>query len=170
LGRYSSEDEWVGLDYKKLFLDPSLARITYIHEVCHSLLGKTTEFGQATTTLFQTLPKIRIFSKKEDREKIEKELMESQLFVQEGSATLMQTLSHAREIGKTAAMRWAENHLPNDYYNRLDILAFVFDIGSRYRNLFTKKIPHLSMHTSIRRNLLHPISINRKLPFFLSFF
>lgn len=47
LGHYSTEDRWVGLDYKSLFLDPVLANLTYIHEITHGVLSRT--FGRSFT-------------------------------------------------------------------------------------------------------------------------
>lgn len=152
LGMYSPQDRWVGLDYNKLLLDPELAKLTYIHEITHSVLGSTTDFGMATQTIYQLLPKMKHLSKN-DRDKIKVALRNSQIFVQEGSATLMETLLHGRSIGKKNAIRWAYQHLPLDYWQRLEKLLFVFDMGSSYREQFTKKVPNLAMHTRIRKQI-----------------
>lgn len=153
LGRYNPQDRWVGLDYKKLFLDPDLAKLTYVHEVTHGVLGTTTDFGQTTQIIYRSLPQMKHIPKKA-RNEIVGSLKDAQLFIQEGSATLMETLMHSKMIGKQNALLWAKEHLPDDYYKRLHKLLFVFDMGNRYREEFTKKIPHLSMHTGIRNKIV----------------
>ncbi|MFA6945351.1 MAG: hypothetical protein WC220_05560 [Pedobacter sp.] len=152
LGKYNPEDRWVGLDYNKLLLDPELARLTFIHEITHSVLGSTTDFGMATQTIYQLLPQMKHLTK-DDRERIKRALRNSQILVQEGSATLMETLFHGKEIGKKNAIQWAYQHLPSDYWQRLEKLLFVFDMGLSYRDYFTKKIPNLAMHTRIRKQI-----------------
>lgn len=149
-GRYNTTERWIGLDYKSLFLDPVIAKITYVHEITHSVLGSNTDFGLATQTIHSLLPHIASIDEV-DKRKIYEKLYESQLFVQEGSASLMEMLMHRSYVGKERSIIWAFEHLPYDYLDRLKKLMFVMDMGKRYREEFTKKISHLAMHTGIRK-------------------
>lgn len=152
LGQFDQGGLIGGLDYGRLFLDPIHARGTWIHEVVHGTLCTTTEFGQATTVVFRLLPKLKSFPEKE-KKYILQAFREKQLFLQEGSATLLQVLYLASKMGKKEALEWAKKELPDDYYVRLNYLLFVFKMSSRYRDEFTRKIPHLALCTGIRKKI-----------------
>ncbi len=152
LGQFDQEGLIGGLDYGRLFLNPVHARGTWTHEIVHGALCTTTEFGQATTLVFRLLPKLKSFSQEETKS-ILQAFRENQLFLQEGSATLLQVLYLASEMGKKGALAWAKKELPDDYYARLDYLLFVFEMSLRYREEFTRKIPHLALHTGIRKKI-----------------
>jgi hypothetical protein len=116
----------------------------------HGILSTTTDYGQATTVIIRVLPKIKsLDSGKKDE--IIRSIMAAQLFVQEGSASLMEILRLAETKGKDEAINWAKQNLPPDYYERLEKLLFVFKMGKRYREKFTEKIPHIALHAGLRK-------------------
>jgi len=55
---------------------------------------------------------------------------------------------------KRRALEWAEKRLPREYLERFKELEFVLDLGLNYREKFTMKIPHLAMHTAIRKKIV----------------
>lgn len=115
LGKYSPEDRWMGLDFRNLFLDPLATKLTHIHELTHSVLSRTTDFGQATEVIYQLLPKMKHL-KSEDKDLIRSSLRNAQISTQEGSACLMELLRLKSEIGKREAFKWAEKHFTPTYY------------------------------------------------------
>lgn len=149
VGRYAPEARYVGLDFSKLFLDPVLTEATYFHELSHSILSQTTEFGQATEAVFRSVPHMAHLSSN-DKESMKGQMMSAQLFVQEGTASLMELLRIKQKQGRRYALDWAAEHLPQDYYDRFQKLQFVFDMGKRYREKFTMVIPHIALSTDIR--------------------
>lgn len=153
LGLYNPEDRWMGLDFNSLFLDPLAAKLTHIHELTHSLLSRSTDYGLTTETILQLLPQIEDIKKK-DKELIKKTLKRAQFFTQEGSACIMEVLRLRSEIGKQEALKWALNHFTPEYYSYASKLFFILETSEKYRNLFTEKIPHLAMHTGIRKSIL----------------
>ena len=64
-GKYDPVDRWVSLDYKTIFLDPTLAELVFFHENTHKLLCQTTEYGQAQATIVGLIPEIRTLSNQE---------------------------------------------------------------------------------------------------------
>lgn len=153
LGKYSPEDRWVGLDFRNLFLDPLATKLTHIHELTHSVLSRSTGFGQATEVIYQLLPKMKHL-KSEDKDLIRLSLRSAQIFTQEGSACLMELLRLKSEIGRLAALDWAKQHFTTDYYEIVENFFFVLELGQRYRDCFTMQIPHSAMHTGIRRAIV----------------
>lgn len=153
LGKYSPEDRWVGLDFRNLFLDPLATKLTHIHELTHSVLSRSTDFGQATEVIYQLLSKMKHL-KSEDRDIIRQSLRNAQFFTQEGSACLMELLRLKSEIGRLAAIDWAKKHFTADYYQTVKNFLFVLKLGQRYRDCFTMQIPHTAMHTGIRRAIV----------------
>lgn len=150
LGKYSPEDRWMGLDFRNLFLDPLATKLTHIHELTHSVLSRSTDFGQATEVIYQLLPKMKHL-KPEDKDLIRQSLRKAQIFTQEGSACLMELLRLRSEIGRQAAIDWAKQHFTAGYYQIVENFFFVLELGQRYRDSFTMQIPHTAMHTGIRR-------------------
>ncbi len=152
LGAYSPKDGYINLDYRNLFLDPLKADLTLFHEQVHRFLTKMTDFGQATSVIFQNaeaLTKIKI----EDLEKIRRALYQEQIFVQEGSATLMEAL-HLKSMKGAAAVRdWAAKSLPTDYRLRFNELSFVLDLPKEDQDRFTGIIPIYALHTIIRKRI-----------------
>ncbi len=153
LGKYSSEDRWIGLDFRNLFLDPLAAKLTHIHELAHSVLSRSTDFGQATWIIYQLLPRMKHL-KPEDKDLIRQSLRNVQIFTQEGSACLMELLRLRNEIGRQAAIEWARQHFTTQYYQIVENFLFVLELGRRYRDCFTMQIPHTAMHTGIRRAIV----------------
>lgn len=153
LGKYSPEDRWMGLDFRNLFLDPLATKLTHVHELTHSVLSRSTDFGQATEVIYQILPRLNHL-KPEDRDLIRTSLRNAQIFTQEGSACLMELLRLKSEIGKQATLDWAKQHFTPDYYEIVEKFFFVLELSQYYRDSFTMHIPHISMHTGIRRNIV----------------
>ncbi len=153
LGAYSQEDRWLGLDYQSLLTDPLKTRLTMAHEMTHYVLCKDTEFGQAVEKIYELLPQF-IHINKDDKEKLKNALRQSQVFVQEGSASLMEILDLKKTHGKRYALDWARKNFPKQYYERLEKLLFVVEMGERYSSFFTSKVPFAAMHTDIRRQLV----------------
>lgn len=153
LGKYNPQDRWIGLDFRSLFLNPVAAKLTHIHELVHSVLFRSTDFGQATQAIYQFLPLMKHLSRQERKEVITV-LRNSQIFLQEGAATLMEILILRKDKGKQFALNWAKGHLNREYYQKFSELSFVLDLSKRYRENFTKKIPHLALHTAIRKNIV----------------
>lgn len=152
LGQFDPQGLTGGLDYSRLFLSPVHAEATWAHETAHGVLCTTTEFGQATTTIYRALPKLNSLNS-EEKKVIKLAFRENQLFLQEGSATLLQVLYLAGKVGKKQAIAWAKDNLPLDYLARFEELLFVFNMGQKYRELFTSKIAHLALHTGIRKKI-----------------
>lgn len=153
LGKYSPQDRWIGLDFRNLFLDPLATRLTHIHELTHSVIARSTEFGQATEVIYQLLPRMRHL-KSEDKELIRTTLRNAQIFTQEGTASLMELLRLNGELGKRSTLEWAKNHFTPEYYQRVEKFFFVLDLGQRYRDCFTSQIPHTAMHSGIKRAIV----------------
>lgn len=153
LGQYDPQEKWVGFDFRNLFLDRVGAELTYFHEMTHSVLSRSTDFGQATQMIYQLLPYMKHLSIK-DREDIKNALMNSQMLVQEGMASLMEILRLRMLKNKQFALDWAKENLPEDYYNRFIRLVFVLDLSNSYKDYFTQKIPHLALHTAIRKKIV----------------
>jgi len=150
LGRYNISDKWIGLDYSKLYLDPIQAQLTLAHEMIHSVLTMTTDFGQATTVILKLADNFTHIDQKE-RDVIGTALAQSQLFTQEGFATFIEVSQLRKMTNRDNALAWAQKNLPQDYLERFYKLIFAFDLSSRYRDFFTAKISHLAMETGIRR-------------------
>ena len=153
LGIYNPRDQWIGLDFRKLFLDPLRTRLTHVHELTHSVLFRSTDFGQATQVICELLPLMKHISR-EEKKNILEALRNSQLLVQEGTASLIQILSLKGLWGKQKALEWANQNLSKDYLERFLKLAFVLDMGERYKENFTKKVPHLALHTAVRKKIV----------------
>lgn len=153
LGKYSPEDRWMGLDFRNLFLDPLATKLTHIHELTHSVLSRTTDFGQATEIIYQLLPKMKHLKSK-DKDLIRSSLRNAQIVTQEGSACLMELLRLKSEIGKREAFKWAEEHFTPAYYQYVGKFFFVLELGQYYRDSFTMHIPHIAMHTGIRNAIV----------------
>lgn len=152
LGQFSPDNRFIGLDYGNLFLDSQKAKLVYFHELTHSILSGTTEFGQATEKIYQLLPRFEHFTDNDKKELIFV-LRKSQTIIQEGMATLMQLLMLRQEIGPKDTMIWAQKNLPSQYYNWVNSLLFILDMSEKHRNLFTAKIPHLAMNTVVRKRI-----------------
>ncbi len=152
LGKYDISHGWVGLDYSKLFLDPLQAELTLSHEMVHSVIAMTTDYGQATKVI---LTLIDDFTHLNDDEKDEIGTLfaNSQRTVQEGFATLME-LSRLRKLtNKNYALDWAKTHFPDEYLEWFGKLKFAFDLSQQYRDFFIEKISHLVMQTGIRKTM-----------------
>ncbi len=150
-GRYNIGDRWIGLDYSRHFLDPKQAYLTLIHETVHSVLAMQTDFGQATGIIFQVLEDFQHFTDAE-REQVAHLLYFAQDFVQEGFATFMQVAMLRRRADKYTVQEWIQQNLPSTYQEKLNRLAFMFDVGNTYREYFTAKVSHLVMETGFRRD------------------
>lgn len=165
LGKYSPEDRWMGLDFRNLFLDPLATKLTHVHELTHSVLSRTTDFGQATEVIYQLLPKLKHL-KQEDKDLIRNSLRNAQIFTQEGTACLMELLRLKNEIGKQAALNWAKDHFTPSYYQYVENFFFVLELGQYYRDSFTMHIPHIAMHTGIRNAIVKKDLLSNPKKFF----
>jgi hypothetical protein len=147
-GAYNIRENTIHLDFGSHIGDSKQAEGTLVHEAIHAALAST-EFGQATRTAQQVIPRIKDLSEKEQLAMM-RSLIESQDFVQEGFATLMQFLWLAEDMGKKSALDLAERVLPKEYLDKLKEFYFVFDLSKRYRDLFTATVSNLAMQTDIR--------------------
>lgn len=153
LGKYSPEDRWLGLDFRNLFLDPQATKLTHIHELTHSVLSRSTDFGQATEVIYQLLPSMKHINR-DDKDKIKQALRNAQYFTQEGSACLMELLRLKSDVGRNNAITWARQHFTDEYYQIVERFFFVLKLGQYYRDSFTMHIPHIAMHTGIRKAIV----------------
>jgi hypothetical protein len=169
LGAYNPEDRWVGLDYPSLFFDALKTELTLIHEMTHYVLCKDTDFGQAVEAIYELTPHLNHFDKSE-KDRLKVALRDAQIFVQEGTASLMEMLRLKRLKDKPFARNWARENMRQDYYERFEKLSFVFDMSNRYRDFFTKKVPNIALHTGIRRAIVEQdlLSDSNKLLAYLS--
>ena len=149
LGKFMPDSNLVGFDFISLFKNPLLAELVYYHEIAHSVLMNTTEFGMATMSLHANLPFIDSISF-EKRNEIEKNIYNAQILTQEGSATLMQILRLKTKTNRKNARIWAKTNLSKSYYGWFIGLDFVLEMSAKYRNLFTATIPHIAMHNGFR--------------------
>lgn len=69
--------------------------MTLAHEITHYVLCRDTDFGQATEAIYHYLPLFKHFSN-QDKERVKSALYKSQMYVQEGTATLMEVLRLSR--------------------------------------------------------------------------
>ncbi|MCX6784001.1 MAG: hypothetical protein NT141_02950 [candidate division WWE3 bacterium] len=150
LGLYNPESRLMGVDYGKLYLDPLRAKQTLFHEVTHSLLTSTTDYGLAILPILNLLPKITSISR-EDKDKIKQSLMRNQTNAQEGLATLMELLMLRGEIGKRASLIWARANLTQEYYDWFSPMSFVISMSNRYRENFTTKISRITFQNGFRK-------------------
>lgn len=150
-GRYNISDRWIGVDYSSNFLDPEQASLTLVHEAVHSLLAMQSDFGQATSVVYQLLDDFQHIDKHEQK-RIARLLYFSQDFVQEGFATFMQVAMLRRRVDRHTAQEWIQQNLPSAYQKKLNKLAFALEIGRKYRDGFTNKISHIVMESGFRRD------------------
>lgn len=148
LGRYGIEDKHIILDYSKL-LDPVIAKMTLTHEFSHAAMAES-EFGQATHNIISVIDKMSHLCT-EEKEKIGRSLFNSQNFVQEGFATLMQILTLSRDIGQSNSIKWAYENLPLDYLERFKKMEFSMKMSQKHKDYFTAKLSALAMETGIRK-------------------
>lgn len=148
-GRYNIAESWVGVQYS--ILDPVMAENVMFHELTHALIATTTDFGQATSCLVTITPQIKGV-KKSVKDEFIKSLLESQISVQEGFATLIQIIHLQDKVGKEKAQEFIRS-MPDDYQKWLAPLMFVFDLSRSYRSFFTEKVSHLAMENGCRADL-----------------
>ncbi len=99
LGRYFPDSRSLGLDYSRLFLNAEKAKLTFYHELTHSLISQSTLFGRATEIFFQLAPDLKKISSN-DKRVIKTEMMKAQYFLQEELATFMEIINMTRDKGK----------------------------------------------------------------------
>lgn len=150
-GRYNIGDRWIGVDYSSNFLDPEQASLTLVHETVHSLLAMQSDFGQATSVIYQLLDDFQHIDKHEQK-LIAHHLYFSQDFVQEGFATFMQVAMLRLRVDRYTAQEWVKRNLPLTYQNKLNRLVFALEAGRKYRDCFTEKISHIAMESGFRRD------------------
>lgn len=119
LGRYSPQDKWIGLDFKRLFLDSTATKLTHVHELTHSVLSRSSEYGQATEVLIKSLPYMKHLNRSQ-RKAIASELRSSQIYVQEGMACIVELSRLRHMIGRQQALSWAEIHFTPEYRSYFD--------------------------------------------------
>ncbi|MFA6518246.1 MAG: hypothetical protein WCV93_01180 [Candidatus Shapirobacteria bacterium] len=152
LGTFDPINKGVGLDYRNLFHDPILVETILAHEGTHYAISETTEFGQATHSLFKLQDSIVKIDPIE-YENMLGIIYNSQIAVQEGFATLMELLRRKSKTSKAETLSWASQNLPLEYQRWVNPMLFVLDLSSSYRDQFTAKVSHLAMTTSIRRDI-----------------
>lgn len=163
LGKFDIEEQWIGLDFRTLFLDPIRADTTLTHEVTHSVLGKTTDMGQATQNIFSFYKKFAHLTDNQQDEIISA-LMGSQTFVQEGFATFME-MQRLRQITSWENAMAAKLDMHSDYLARFEEMEFVYNKPRKQRERYTKKVSLLVMQNGMRRDaqkldlLSHPAKL-----------
>lgn len=150
LGKFDIAEQWIGLDFRTLFLDPVRADTTLMHEVTHSLISRTTEMGQATQNIFFFYKKFKHLTD-EQQDKIAAALVGSQVFVQEGFATFMEMQRLRQKTSWENAMA-AKLDMHPDYLALFEKMEFVYDKPHKQRERYTKKISQLVMQNGIRRD------------------
>ncbi len=165
LGKYDPQNRYIGLDFRRLFLDPLKAHATMAHESSHAVMSNY-DFGQAARNIFNVLSHAEHLTE-EQKEAIRRALMEEQFFVQEGLATFMEIGHLAYTKGNSFALDWAEKHLNPDYKKRFDQVrhaaecppAFaptfdVFALSNRYRGSYIAKLGEIALETGLRQDLV----------------
>lgn len=150
LGKFDIAEQWIGLDFRTLFLDPVRADTTLVHEVTHSLISRTTEMGQATQNIFFFYKKFKHLTN-EQQDEVAAALVSSQTFVQEGFATFMEMQSLRQNTSWENAMA-AKLDMHPDYLARFEKMEFVYDKPHKQRERFTQKISRLVMQNGMRRD------------------
>lgn len=149
LGFFDPENNRLGLDYKNLFNDPLRANMTIMHEQVHNALFKITDYGIATTTLYE----IYRVCKPEYKDRIKSiiEFMASkQKTVQESTATFIEMEFLRRKTSKRNVEEYVESQMPMEYADRYRRLSFLKNASKKYRDFFTSKIPLIALQNGIR--------------------
>lgn len=149
-GTYFIKDKSIGLDYQTLASDPLEAQMILVHEGTHNILNNTTEYGLATSEVFNIINKVKEISPQENKV-IKKLLYSNQVLVQEGTASLVEILILQHKYNKTFALDWAHKNFPKDYLDRFNKLKFVMDFSQKYRDLFRNRMPIIALQTDIRK-------------------
>lgn len=150
LGKFDIAEQWVGLDFSTLFLDPVRADTTLFHEVTHSLIARTTEMGQATQNIFFFIDKFGHLTD-DQRDIVIGALVGSQKFVQEGFATFME-MQRLRHLTSWEVAASAKADLHPEYLERFEKMEFIYTKTHKQRERFTQKVSQLVMQTGIRRD------------------
>ncbi|MFC1568109.1 hypothetical protein ACFL37_00235 [Candidatus Margulisiibacteriota bacterium] len=151
LGEFRYREFVIGLDYRRLFLDPVLAESTLLHEGTHEFLALHSNYGQATTFISNFLQQMDHIP--EDlKTNIETEMILAQLLTQESTATFMPYLIVKGKHGQAAAEKW-KNELASDYAGYLAFLVEISEWPNEYRDAFTTKIPLVALNTGILNDI-----------------
>lgn len=148
LGKFDISEQWIGLDFRNLFLDPLRAETTLIHEMTHSLIGQTTEMGQAMQNVTFFMPKFEHLTL-EQKNEIHACLMKCQTFSQEGFATFME-MQQLRKKTSLGNIQLAKDQMPPAYRSRFERMEFMMHKKNKVRERFTKKISMLVMNNGFR--------------------
>lgn len=148
LGRFNLADKWVGIDYGSLFLDPIKVEGVVAHEWSHSVMAATTDMGLATTTILE-LEKFYTKINKASFQEIVSFIMGSQIYVQEGFATLMQLLRLREIAGKAYAVAEIDG-LPAKYSEWLSPMRYWFEHTGSYRDEFIGKCNKIALESNFR--------------------
>jgi hypothetical protein len=149
LGSYDIGSDTLAVDLARNFLDPLQAELVQFHEVTHAALGRTTDMGLATRPILGFIERFNHLDI-EQKKHVKSILYESQVFPQEGFASLMALLRHASSVGRTKAIAYAKHTLPPDYWDRLNQLLYSTRMGKPNRDHFTQKVSMLSMENGFR--------------------
>ncbi len=150
LGQFDITEQWIGLDYRRLFLDPIRAEVTAFHEVTHSIISKTTEMGQATQNIFFFSQWFQHMDAKQVTA-IQSSLVASQKFPQEGFATFME-MQQLRTKASAEIAEAAKSDMHPEYLERFEKMEFMYQQPKKFRGNFTKKISRLVMENGLRKN------------------
>lgn len=148
LGKFDISEQWIGLDFRNLFLDPLRAETTLVHEMTHSLMSRTTEMGQAMQNVTFFMPKFRHLTS-EQKSEIHACLMKGQTFAQEGFASFME-MQQLRQKTSFGNVQLAKEQMPHAYLSRFEKMEFMMHRKKRVRERFTKKISMLVMNNGFR--------------------
>lgn len=151
-GKYDIAQKTMAIDFAKLMGSSLEAQLTLFHESTHGLLAAETDFGQATHIFYKLID----FFTHVDSDKVAEmteQLYITQVFTQEGFATLMQYIQAKNKVGRAGADKWMSelSYKNPQCHSYLQKLVFVSSLGLSYREFFTKKISSLAMETGIRR-------------------
>lgn len=150
LGKFDITEQWIGLDYRRLFLDPVRAEVTAFHEVTHSIISKTTEMGQATQNIFYFSQWFQHLDAKQVTA-AQSFLVASQKFPQEGFATFME-MQQLRAKASAEIAEAAKTDMHPEYLERFEKMEFMYRQPKKLRSHFTKKISRLVMENGFRKN------------------
>lgn len=150
LGRFDISEEWIGLDFNKLFLDPVMANVTFFHEMSHAAMSRTTEMGAATNGIMRISPHFKHLDD-DSTERLLAILVGSQKFPQEGFATFMGMQQLARATSRRQALSGKADLHP-EYRDFFEKMEFMFSKSQQRRDKFTSQVSHLAMQTNFRHD------------------
>lgn len=128
-GQYHITDKWVGIDFANSFMEEKeITQSITIHEWAH-VHNSENDFLQDARTIIQIMPQLAYIDEV-SREKILSKIVTTQWKTQEGFASLMQVMSLTLTKGRSFALKWAEETMPDTYKEAFEPLKFILFRGA----------------------------------------